>query len=144
MSTEYDVARRWRDYWYSLPMNTFMNLQLRNFDCASGRAVVGMPFRKELGNMHDNSGVHGGALAALIDAVSNFAVAIHTGGEKTLTSNLRVDYLAWARAETIVCEAQVVKCGRRSALVDVELRRESGEVLSVGRVSLSHRNIPLD
>lgn len=140
----YDVEKSWYDLWGALPMNVFMQLELLSYDRENGAVVVLMPFRNELGNRLDNSSVHGGALAAMIDAAASFALCIRLGGGSMLTTNLRVDYLKRARAEPVTCRAWVVHVGKKSGLVDVTVTNAAGDLLALGRVGVSHRPKRLD
>src|SRR5581483_809843 len=90
-----------------------------------GRAVMRMPFRKEISN--GTGAVHGGAIVSLCDTVFYVALAsIYGRGQDTTTVSLQCNFLAPAVApHDLVAEATVLRAGRRICYGEVLVR--SGE-----------------
>ena len=66
--------------------------------------------------------LHGGVLAALCDHVLGtvlYPVIPH--GAWAATTEFKINYLAAVKSGTLVAESRVVSCGRRSAVVRVEV-----------------------
>lgn len=97
-------------------------------------ALVTMPFDEQLATVGET--VHGGAIAALIDAA---ATAAAWAGLESVTDlrgstvSLTVDYLSPVRGHDAVAEARVVKRGSRLCFCDVEVTA-AGRPVASGRV----------
>jgi uncharacterized protein (TIGR00369 family) len=102
-----------------------------------GRAVMRMPFRREITNA--SGGVHGGAIVSLADTVFYVALASVYGREQdTTTVALQCNFLAPARPpHDLVAEARVLKSGRRVVYGEVYVR--SGEKI-VAHATLNFLN----
>ncbi len=92
-----------------------------------GKATLAFDVRDELKQNHGV--VHGGAIAALMDSATAFAIiSILEPGEHVTTVDLTISYLrplTRGRARAI---AEVVKAGRRIIVVTAELRDEEGKL----------------
>lgn len=90
-------------------------------EAGDGRAVV----RLRAGRRHLNPGgtVHGGAISTLVDV--SMAEAIGTtvaeDGERPVTVEMRVNYMASGRPGAIISEARVRKGGKRMTVVEAEV-----------------------
>lgn len=114
------------------PFIRFMNLEIREIDHAASRFSARLPLRAEYERRPDTQQFHGGAVAALIDVVGDFALGITVGGGVP-TMNLRVDYLRPATGAYIDCTAVVRRTGRTSAVVDIEVFTPDGKLAALGR-----------
>lgn len=108
-------------------------LGFRLTEIEKGRAV----FRCVPAEYHYNliGTVHGGLAATLIDSATGCAVMSSLpAGDQWTTLSLSVDYLAGIdlRVDGLVCEARVVRVGRRTAIADGELRDGAGRVYARG------------
>ena len=75
---------------------------------------------------------HGGPIAALIDTVGDFAVALVVkGGVPTI--NFRVDYLRPSSGDFLVASASVRRVGRTIGVVDVDVFDDKERLTAVGR-----------
>ncbi|MEI2417983.1 PaaI family thioesterase [Orrella sp. JC864] len=111
----------------------FMNLQVREVDHDASRLSVRMPLRPEYERGAAGSQqFHGGAIAALIDVVGDFAIGMLVGGGVP-TMNLRVDYLRPAIGAYLDGTAVVRKTGRSAAVVDIDVFGPDGKLVAVGR-----------
>jgi uncharacterized protein (TIGR00369 family) len=79
---------------------------------------------------------HGGPIAALIDCVGDFAVALIVGGGVP-TINIRIDYLKPAVGTSLSATARVRRSGRTVTVVDVDVYDEATALVAVGRGTYS-------
>lgn len=83
---------------------------------------------------------HGGVTAAIVDHVTGVVVyPLMQRGQWAATTEIKVNYLAPLRAETIDAEASVVAMTKRSAVVRCELYRrdERRRVLAAAQATLT-------
>jgi uncharacterized protein (TIGR00369 family) len=117
----------------SSPFNKFLGLQVEALNVAAGEVAMRMPMRPELERGGPVTGqFHGGPVAALIDTVGDFAVAILVGGGVP-TINFRVDYLRPSTGASLVGKAIVRRVGRTVGVVDVDVYDEQNRLTAVGR-----------
>jgi uncharacterized protein (TIGR00369 family) len=101
-------------------------------EAGDGRAVV----RLRAGDRHLNPGgtVHGGAISTLVDI--SMAEAIGTkvaeGGERPVTVEMKVNYMAPGKPGAVSSNARVRKGGKRMTVVEAEVvQEEDGEVVAL-------------
>ncbi len=119
------------------PFIRFMGLELVSLDAGIGEVAMKMPIRPEFergGPM--NGQFHGGPIAALIDTVGDFAVALLVRGAVP-TINFRVDYLRPSTGPYLVARARVRRSGRTVAVVDVDILDDQDRLTAVGRACYS-------
>lgn len=110
-----------------------MNLEILDVDHDASRFAVRMPLQASLERGAAGSGqFHGGAIAALIDVVGDFAIGMLIGGGVP-TMNLRVDYLRPAMGPYCEGVAVVRKAGRSAAVVDIDVMSADGKLVAIGR-----------
>lgn len=83
---------------------------------------------------------HGGVTAAIVDHVTGVVVyPLMERGQWAATTEIKVNYLAPLKAETVDAEASVVAMTKRSAVVRCELyRRDDGRrVLAAAQATLT-------
>jgi acyl-coenzyme A thioesterase 13 len=83
-------------------------------------------------------GLHGGAIATLVDVVGTFAiVTADKDGRPGVSTDLNVSYCGPAIPdEAIVVEARVLRAGKSFAFVSVEVTREGdGKLVAQGRMT---------
>ncbi len=107
-------------------------------DAERGRATLRLAMRPELATRRTDV-MHGGALASLIDAASGAAVAtLRDLADETwaghATTDLNVSYLRAARGE-VRAEGRVLRAGRTTVFVAIELRNEADELVAAGRAT---------
>ncbi|MEO6954035.1 MAG: hotdog fold thioesterase [Polyangia bacterium] len=80
-----------------------------------------LPFRDELVGDPRRPALHGGILAAVLDACGGFAVwsACDLAEDRVSTIDMRIDYLKHAGPEPLVAEAHLVRLGNRVGVVDM-------------------------
>lgn len=122
MSTGSKPKAQWRS---SPPFYEHLGLQLDALD--DGRSAIRLPFRKHFGNTRGE--VHGGAVAALVDAAMSQAVrSTIQAGSLVATVSMTLNYLAPAHGE-LTCRGTVVKGGRSVVFTDAEVSDERGQAV---------------
>lgn len=75
--------------------------------------------------------VHGGVLYSLADTTMGSAIwTLLADGETCATISCSIDYMSAVREGVIVCDAEVVSKGRRTALARAVLRDGDGEAVA--------------
>lgn len=114
------------------PFISFMNLELIEANAEQGRLSMKMPMRAEFERGGGSGQFHGGPIAALIDTVGDFAVALVVkGGVPTI--NFRVDYLRPSTGSHLVASAAVRRVGRTIGVVDIDVYDDQNRLTAVGR-----------
>ena len=107
----------------------FMKLVGAKIDeLAPGKAVLSLERREDVLQQHGF--FHGGAVAFLVDNATTIAAGtlIREPGSNVLTAEYKLNFTAPARGEAIVCEANVLKPGKRMVVVEAKVFSvESGE-----------------
>ncbi len=119
------------------PFISFMNLTVERVDAEAGEVSMTMPMRPEFerGGPMKNQ-FHGGPIAALIDTVGDYAVAVKVGGGVP-TINFRVDYLRPSGGPYLKARAVARRVGRTVGVVDVEVTDSEGRLTALGRACYS-------
>jgi uncharacterized protein (TIGR00369 family) len=120
----------------SSPFIRFMGLELLEADSERGTIAMKMPLRPEFERGGLAGQFHGGPIAALIDTVGDFAVALMLKGTVP-TINFRVDYLRPSVGSFLLARATVRRQGRTVSLVDVDVFDEQQRLTAVGRACYS-------
>ena len=108
-------------------------------------AFATLELRDELLGDPVNRALHGGVIAAMLDAIGGYAVFQHVltdaEGEspeekakrlsQVTTIDLRVDYLRPGRGTTFTATASILRAGSKVAAVRMELRNEEDHLLAV-------------
>jgi len=133
MTVNTQPGPQWRS---TVPLYIHLGFILDALD--DGRSQVRLVFQPHLGNSRGE--VHGGTIAAIIDAAMSQAVRSLVDremGVATMTMNL--NFLAPAKGE-IVCRGTVVKRGRSIMFTEAEVVGEDGNTAC--RASASYRVLP--
>ena len=101
------------------PYHQFLDLSVDTFE--EGRIELHAPFRDEF--RRDDSSIHGGVLASLIDIAATYATisAVDSG---VPTVNLEVDYIRPTSPTDLVVEGTTIRAGSTIALARSEVRQE--------------------
>ncbi len=118
------------------PFMSFLGLRVTAVDHARGELTVSMPMREEIERGAGTAQFHGGPIAAFIDCVGDFAVALVVGGGVP-TINIRIDYLKPAVGKTLTATARVRRSGRTVSVVDVDVYDDAKSLVAVGRGTYS-------
>jgi uncharacterized protein (TIGR00369 family) len=85
-----------------------------------GTATLSVAVREEL--MRNDSIVHGGVMASLIDSAFAFAIIpMLSDGERTVTVDMTIHYLRPLSSGVAKATARIVRAGRRVITVSAEL-----------------------
>ena len=125
-----ETIRRWLQ---ESPFIAFLNLELLEVDVEAGAVAMKMPMRPEFERGGPLGGqFHGGPVAALIDTVGDFAVAVVVkGGVPTI--NFRVDYLRPSTGTYLLAKARTRRVGRTVGVVDIDVFDDQNRLTAVGR-----------
>jgi uncharacterized protein (TIGR00369 family) len=105
-----DFVRRFMQE--QIPFNAYLGLQVDLLE--AGRARLSVPFRPEFIGDPFRPALHGGVISTVIDTCGGAAIYTTVDPLARLsTIDLRVDYLLPGRPEALVCEAKVIRSGRR-------------------------------
>lgn len=102
-----------------------------------GKAVLSLERRDEVLQQHGF--FHGGAIAFLVDNATTIAAGtrIDRFVQGCLTAEYKLNFLAPAKGERIVCEAVVLKPGRRMTVVEAKVFSEEAGVQKLAAVALA-------
>lgn len=82
-----------------------------------------MPVREEL--LTIMGAIHGGVMAGLVDhALGCVLYPLMKPGQWAATTEFKINYLAAVKTGTLTAESRVLSCGRRSAVVRVEVANQ--------------------
>lgn len=82
-----------------------------------------MPVRDELVTVV--GAIHGGVMAGLVDhALGCVLYPLMKSGQWAATTEFKINYLAAVKTGTLVAESRVLSCGRRSAVVRVDVTND--------------------
>lgn len=116
----------------------FMKLVGAEIDTlAPGKAVLSLRRRDEVLQQHGF--IHGGAIAFLVDNATTIAAGtlIDRPGQSVLTAEYKVNFTAPARGEKVVCEASVLKAGKRMTVVEARVWSHEGGEAKLCAVALA-------
>lgn len=108
-------------------------LAFRLTEVSHGRAVFACVTEESHYNLIGT--VHGGLAAALLDSATGCAVMSTLGaGDQWTTLSLQVDFLAGMDRDTglVLCEAQVVRVGRRVGVAEARVCDSKGRLYARG------------
>jgi len=117
-----------------IPFNTYIGMQLTELSEGFARAVI--PFKAELVGDSRIQAIHGGVIAAAMDAVGGIAgIATLTSFEdKIVTVDMRVDYIRSARNTGLLIEARIVRSGNKIITTNMQVfAEEDGILVAEGR-----------
>ncbi|MSP15662.1 MAG: hotdog fold thioesterase [Myxococcales bacterium] len=122
-----------------IPFNRMLGIEVTGV--AEGFIRLELPFRPELVGDPTRPALHGGVLAALIDAAGGGAAfTLIRPTDRISTIDMRVDYLRRAEPRRLICEATVARMGNRVASVDARVFHTDGaESVATGKAVYSIR-----
>ena len=119
-----------------VPIARFFGMSL-SYD-EQGHACIHLPYNPNLD--HALKGIHGGAIATMLDNAGWFAVAAQNEGVWIATSEFKVHLLNPAKESKLHAEGWVVKSGRRISVAEMRVSSSNGELVAIGTGTY----IPLD
>lgn len=125
--------------WRPVRFHERLGLEFVAADLDAGTATLRLPYRIENTNLAEpeGAGIHGGAIASLVDFATSFILTVVTENYHLATANMRVDYLSWTGHSTLLAHARVVRAGRTIGVVDCDVRDETGRLCASGRASFA-------
>lgn len=109
---------RAREAFASVPYATFLGLELG--ELANGQVSIHLDVRDEL--LQNQSVVHGGAIASLIDTAAAFAVLTEIEvNERVTTTDLTIHYLRPVTEGRMTATARIIRGGRRLFVLAVDV-----------------------
>lgn len=95
-----------------------------------GSATLRLELRS---NLKQNHGVlHGGAMAALIDTATAFAIVSQLKSpEKFTTVDLSINYLRPLTEGAATCQARLIRAGRRLFTISAEVHDDAGKLAAI-------------
>jgi uncharacterized protein (TIGR00369 family) len=128
-----------------LPFGALLGIQLD--EVRPGLASMSLNVRDEL--RQNNSVVHGGAIAALIDSAAAFAVIPLLNDDETATTvDLTISYLRPLVSGTVRATARVLRGGSRIVVLSAEVLDEAGNLAATGLTTYlrltKRKEIPVD
>lgn len=114
------------------PFIRFLGLEVLGADAGAETVTMRMPMKPELERGAGTGQFHGGAIAALIDTVGDYALIMKVGAAVP-TINFRTDFLRPGTAPHLDAKATVRRAGRTVGVVDIDVFDASGKLVAVGR-----------
>ena len=138
VEADIETVQGWLD---RSPFIAFLGVRVEEVDAGAGCVTMTMPARPELARSvggRDGGGgqFHGGPIAAFIDIVGDFAVAVKVGGGVP-TINLRIDYLRPSTGVRLTGTATARRVGRTVGVVDIDVTDAEGRLTAIGRGTYS-------
>jgi len=117
------------------PFNALLDLEIVTADPKKQEVVMRLKMRPEFERLAGTGQWHGGPIAAAIDIVGDYALAM-LFGKPLPTINLRVDYLRPGK-DTLTLVALIRRSGKTVGVVDVDVLNKAGELVAIGRANYS-------
>ena len=130
-----------RAYNAHIPYNTDLGIEITGLHAAGVELL--MPWQDRFGGSRHKGHMHGGVIAALLDAACGLSMVVFTGrGAPTI--DLRTDFLRGTGATDLRARGQIVRVGRSLANVDATVHDAAGRHVASGRAvfSLGHQDPP--
>jgi len=120
--------------WRITPGDLDVKLGIEVREQSPERVVATMPVA---GNTQSLGRLHGGATAALAEAIGSWAAMIHasTLGKVCVGVDLNITHHRGARSGVITGTATALHRGRRMATYDIRVTGEDGALLATARIS---------
>ena len=112
------------------PFNAWLGLRIVTVSYGELRAAAA--WRDEMMGAPEKKLIHGGVLAALVDAVGDYAVATMLGYASP-TVDLRTDYHRVAAYGSLTIAGTVVKLGKSVSTADASVFDKDGKLVASGR-----------
>ncbi len=102
------------------PFNSFLNMHIEELE--HGFAKIRLPWSDQLIGDPNRPAIHGGVLAALMDATGGAACFSVLGPKDSVsTIDLQINYLEPGSPGDFICEAKVVRAGNRVGTVRMDV-----------------------
>lgn len=109
-----------------LPAAEQQGIEVREGD--GGRTLLRMPFRPEM--IRPGGTISGPTIMAAADAAMYAAILSRLGRvEMAVTQNININFLARPQPAALLAEAEIIRLGRRSAVMEVRVFSEEDNAL---------------
>ena len=115
---------------------SFLGLEVIEADPSKQEVSMRMVMRPEFERYPDSGQWHGGPIAAAIDTVGDYALAMMLG-RPLPTVNFRVDYLKPAIKTSLTIVGRVRRSGKSVGVVDVDVFNDGNSLVALGRATYS-------
>ena len=107
---------------------------LETVELERGRAVLRLPVTERVGG-GPGAGMHGGALATLLDIALVTAVLsrCERGDRLRGTVEFSIAFLRPATGQSVSASAQVIRKGRSLAVAEIQIHNDAGVLVATGR-----------
>lgn len=104
-----------------IPFNKYIGLELETL--SEGYAKATIKFKPELLGDARIQAIHGGVIAAAMDAVGGIAgiATLSSFEDKIVTVDMRVDYIRSARNTDLIIEARIVRSGNKIITTNMQV-----------------------
>jgi uncharacterized protein (TIGR00369 family) len=135
-----DLLKTICNYARDLPFNHYLGLDFECFDVDN--RCIRFDMRNEFeGNQHFHV-LHGGMIAAVLDSVGGFLLALHgawraeAGSASPIlvkggTVDLHINYLRPGKGKRFVATGSILRYGNKVAVIQGELRNEDDDLIAV-------------
>ena len=117
------------------PFNRWLVLTICGMTATS--ITLHLPTRPDLEGNVDLGVLHGGIMATIIDAAGSYAITAHND-HTNATIDLHIDYLLPVTGPGVYVSTEILRMGRRIAIVDMRVHDHEGRLVSAGRGKYSH------
>ena len=117
------------------PFNALLDLEVVSADPEKQELVMRLKMRPEFERLAGSGQWHGGPIAAAIDIVGDYGLAMLLG-KPLPTINLRVDYLRPGKG-TLTLIARIRRTGKTVGVVDIDVLNEASDLIAIGRANYS-------
>jgi uncharacterized protein (TIGR00369 family) len=125
-----EIASYLRESMMQVPFHQWLRPEVTAVD--GDEVVIRLDLRPEFRRHPNDTAVHGGVVAALVDIAAHAAIAARTR-HGVPTVDMRVDYLRMASGTSLSAAARILRFGRTLGLVDVSVQNDEGKVVATGR-----------
>jgi uncharacterized protein (TIGR00369 family) len=117
------------------PFNRWLDLTIHRMTETS--VTLHLPMRPDMEGNVDLGVLHGGIMATIIDAAGSYAIIAHNN-HTNATIDLHIDYLLPVTGPCVYVSTEILRMGRRIAIVDMRVHDHEGRLVSAGRGKYLH------
>jgi len=109
----------------------YRHIGMEVVDAGDGKSQLRLNGDQPLANLFGV--LHGGVTASLIDSACGVALgSVLEPGERTVTADLRVNYIAPAPCDAVTVEGEVLHKGKQTGVVEAVVKGPDGALLAKG------------
>ena len=109
----------------------YRHIGMEVVEAGDGKSQLRLTGDRPLANLF--GALHGGVTASLIDSACGVALgSILEPGERAVTADLRVNYIALAPCDAVTVEGEVLHKGKQTGVVEAVVKGPDGALLAKG------------